>query len=147
MSCFWGRIGTNHSKIKQWAVSGGKEGQTKTMSRIWGRMFPRTGQGISFRKSERKTPWFKPWFNIVCTHNQLCVPQCSVRSMFRVLGIHNFDLGVILTCLSWNINKGIGHYLCTLYYTANVYRALQGLCRVSLLWGNPVIFTDCEEIL
>ena len=40
MSCFWGRIGTNHSKIKRWAVSGRKEGQNKTMSRIWGRMFP-----------------------------------------------------------------------------------------------------------
>ena len=40
MSCFSGRIVTNHSKIKRWAVSGGKEGQTKTMSRIWGRMFP-----------------------------------------------------------------------------------------------------------
>jgi hypothetical protein len=56
-------------------------------------------------------------------------------------------------------------------YTANVYRALQGVCRFSLqylwkravrttekpdtpqrerlcmLWGNPVIFTDCGEIL
>ena len=32
-------------------------------------------------------------------------------------------------------------------YTANVYRALQGLCRFSLLWGNPVILTDCREIL
>ena len=31
--------------------------------------------------------------------------------------------------------------------TANVYRALQGLCRFSLLWGKPVIFTDCGEIL
>ena len=30
------------------------------------------GQDIS----ERKNPWFKPWFNIFCTHNQLCVPQC-----------------------------------------------------------------------
>ena len=32
-------------------------------------------------------------------------------------------------------------------YTANIYRALRGLCRVSLLWENPVMFTDCEEIL
>ena len=36
------------------------------------------------------------------------------------------------------------------YYTANVYTvitALRGLCRFSLLWRNPVIFTDCGEIL
>ena len=32
-------------------------------------------------------------------------------------------------------------------WTANVYTALQGLYRFSLLWGNPVIFTDCREIL
>ena len=32
-------------------------------------------------------------------------------------------------------------------YTANVYRALGGLFRVSLLWGNHVTFTDCGEIL
>ena len=32
-------------------------------------------------------------------------------------------------------------------YTTNVYRVLRGLCRDSLLWGNPVVFTDCWEIL
>ena len=32
-------------------------------------------------------------------------------------------------------------------YTANVYKALWGLYRFSLLQGNPVIFTDCGEIL
>ena len=32
------------------------------------------GQDISL-KSERKNPWFKPWFNIFWTHNQLCMPQ------------------------------------------------------------------------
>ena len=44
------------------------------------------GQDISL-KSERKNPWFKPWFNIFCTHNCVCH---SIRSMFRVLGIYNF---------------------------------------------------------
>ena len=35
-------------------------------------------QDISL-KSERKNPWFKPWYNIFCTHNQLCVPQYKVN--------------------------------------------------------------------
>jgi hypothetical protein len=35
----------------------------------------------------------------------------------------------------------------TTFYTANVYRALRGLFRVSLLCGNPVIFADCGETL
>ena len=26
-------------------------------------------------------------------------------------------------------------------------QGITGLCRVSLLWGNPAIFTDCREIL
>ena len=37
-----------------------------------------TGQDISL-KSERKNPWFKPWFSIFCTHNQLCLPQYKVN--------------------------------------------------------------------
>ena len=46
------------------------------------------GQDISL-KSERKNPWFKPWFNIFCAHNCVCH---SIRSMFRVLGMYNFAL-------------------------------------------------------
>ena len=40
-------------------------------------------------KSERNNPWFKQWFNILL-HTQ-CVCH-SIRSMFRVLGIYNFDI-------------------------------------------------------
>ena len=42
-------------------------------------------------------------------------------------------------------------YHCQLHHWKEVHckhlRALGGLCRFSLLWGNPVIFTDCGEIL
>ena len=27
------------------------------------------------------------------------------------------------------------------------YRAIQGVCRFYLLWGNTLIFTDCGEII
>ena len=40
-------------------------------------------------KSERNKSWFKPWFNILL-HTQSIVCH-SMRSMFRVLGIYNFD--------------------------------------------------------
>ena len=36
------------------------------------------GQDISL-KSKRKNPWFKPWFNILCTHIQMCVPLYKVN--------------------------------------------------------------------
>ena len=45
------------------------------------------GQDINL-ESEMKKPWNEPWFNIFCTHNQLCVPQYKVKN--RVLGIYNF---------------------------------------------------------
>ena len=35
----------------------------------------------------------------------------------------------------------------TVLHTANVYRALWGVCRFFLLWGDPVILTDYGEIL
>ena len=62
---------------------------------------------------------------------------------------------------------GLIHFWLQSFYTANVYRSLQGVCRFSLqylwnravritekpytpqrlcmLWGNTVIFTDCGE--
>ena len=43
----------------------------------------------------------------------------------------------------WNFLCGIFNMM----YTVNIYRALRGLFRFSLLWGNPVIFTDCGDIL
>ena len=46
------------------------------------------------------------------------------------------------TCSTWKKYVHVPSF-----YTANVYRALSGLCRVSWLWGNTVIFTDCGEIL
>ena len=71
------------------------------------------GQDISM-KSERKHPWFKPWFNIFCH---------SIRSMFIVLGMYKFGGGdenvvkksgtkrVNTLCISssgWIINKDQG---------------------------------------
>ena len=47
--------------------------------------------GISL-KSERNTPWFKPWFNILL-HTQSIV-YATIRLMFRVLGINKFDLNM-----------------------------------------------------
>ena len=40
---------------------------------------------------KEKTHDFNHDLTFYCTHNQLCVPQCSIRSMFRVLGIYNFE--------------------------------------------------------
>ena len=36
--------------------------------------------GVDYKlENEIKNPWFIPWFNIFCTHNQLCVPQYKVN--------------------------------------------------------------------
>ena len=46
------------------------------------------GQVISL-KSKRNNPWCKPWFKLLL-HTINCVCH-SIRSMFRVLGIYNFE--------------------------------------------------------
>ena len=57
------------------------------------------GQGISL-KNESNNPWFK--YFIAYTINCVCH---SIRSMFRVLGIHNFEqdmeIYLSLDVLSW----------------------------------------------
>ena len=56
------------------------------------------GQGISL-KSERKNPWFKPWFNILLHTQSIVCATHSIRSMFRVLGIYNFGFSQIFFLL------------------------------------------------
>ena len=57
------------------AVLGSTKTALKFKYEIWIQCM---GQDISL-KSKRKNPWFKPWFNIFCTHNQVCVPQYKVN--------------------------------------------------------------------
>ena len=49
MSDTWVRIGTNHFKIKRWAILEWEEGRTKKMSNTWTRTHPHINQaGFNF---------------------------------------------------------------------------------------------------
>ena len=103
------------------------------------------GQGISL-KSERNNPWFKPWFNILL-HTQISCVCHSIRSMFRVLGIYNFDSFVkkvhncapiivaawLMTQIIWNLIQGV-----------QLYKKNQTCNWLNFCWSSGVAQLFCK---
>ena len=92
-------------------------------------------------------------FRVECDENCKVGPSCF-RPFTRSLSQLTDSRKAISTRVPWclfAIRLILGLYykirIRQLRYTANVYRALWGLCRFSLLWGNPAISTNCREIL
>ena len=156
MSCFWGRIGTNHSKIKRWAVSGGKEGQTKMMSRIWGRMFPRPYYNSLDRLASLMQRMIGFTLEFFSAHFE--APLAS-NSTTKGVFSRNFSLAqykeIPFFCHhksaksgSWSVQNHTSQLCCTVFQGKQDWKVFQSL-RLRKIWQNwrlislPTIWKQC----
>ena len=148
MSCTWVRIGTNHSKIKSWAVHGWEEVRTKKMSLTWVRTHPRPTrilhlQAYSCKYSQGHFKChFKMRRNVFLSlfsslfFDKLSMTNKSSRKWqqwsFKLIASHHFGQGQVIPLvpeknLLWNCDS-LGYQITNLIVNPffNFFQALFG---------------------